>query len=98
MLCGIFKGFANESIFGIDVAHAQSTYHETQQIRAYDIESLIGDIGGYMGLFLGYTILHLPNFFHVVMGLVQKIVLKIKRDTIYNKTQIIPVKGTMRTN
>ena len=30
-------------------------------VRAYDIQSLIGNAGGYIGIFLGYTICQLPS-------------------------------------
>ena len=36
-------------------------------IRAIDIQSLIGTIGGYIGLFLGYSILQIPNIMTVLM-------------------------------
>ena len=39
--------------------HAQ-TYKEISQIKAYDSEMLVGNIGGYLGLFLGYAILQIP--------------------------------------
>ena len=73
-----FQALANESAFIINVMHYQSTYHETKQFKAYDIESLVGDVGGYMGLFLGYSILHLPNLVVGVKDYLQKIILKIK--------------------
>ena len=74
----IFQEFANQSTFRMGGLHRQSTYHETQQIRAYDFESLVGDVGGYMGLFLGYAILNLPNLFFAVKDSAQKIILKMK--------------------
>ena len=36
-------------------------YLEIKQIRAYTFSSLVGNIGGYMGLFLGYAILNFPQ-------------------------------------
>ena len=51
----------NESYFKFRVAHRQTQFKEIKQIRAYDPESLYGDIGGYMGLLLGYSILNLPS-------------------------------------
>ena len=37
------------------------SFYNHIQVRAYNGESLIGNIGGYIGLFLGYTILQLPD-------------------------------------
>ena len=36
-------------------------YLEIKQIRAYSFSSLVGNVGGYMGLFLGYAILNFPS-------------------------------------
>ena len=36
--------------------------------RAIDINALIGTIGGYIGLFLGYSILQIPDFVIQVMS------------------------------
>ena len=37
-------------------------------MRAYDIGSLVGDVGGYIGLFLGYALLNLPKFLRVLVN------------------------------
>ena len=36
--------------------------------RAIDVNALIGTIGGYIGLFLGYSILQIPDFVIQVMS------------------------------
>ena len=36
-------------------------YLEIVQERAYTFTTLVGNVGGYMGLFLGYAILHFPK-------------------------------------
>ena len=41
----------------------QTRFREVEQIRAYDFESLVGNVGGYIGMFLGYAISNLPRFF-----------------------------------
>ena len=37
-------------------------YREIIHVQEYDIESMVGNIGGYIGLFLGYSLLHFPRF------------------------------------
>ena len=37
------------------------TYMEIAQMRDYDLQSLIGNAGGYFGLFLGVCLLQLPQ-------------------------------------
>ena len=38
-------------------------FKEIVQIQAIDINTLIGYIGGYIGLILGYSILQIPEYF-----------------------------------
>ena len=44
----------------IKISTIDTTFKEINQVRAYDIQSLIGNAGGYLGLFLGYSIVHFP--------------------------------------
>ena len=62
----------NESYFDFGVSHRQTQFKEIRQIRSYDVESLYGDIGGYMGLLLGYSILNLPTMIICCYGLIKK--------------------------
>ena len=43
-------------------------FRQITHVQEYDIESMVGNIGGYIGLFLGYSFLHFPQF---LMGLWQ---------------------------
>ena len=45
-------------------------YLEVKQVRAYTFSNLVGNVGGYMGLFLGYAIL---NFSSLVFDAFDKI-------------------------
>lgn len=42
-------------------------FKEIEQIKAIDIHGLIGYIGGYIGLILGYSILKIPEYFVVLI-------------------------------
>ena len=66
------EGSTNESHYTIRVSHRQTTFRETKQIRAYDLESLCGDIGGYMGLLLGYSILNMPTMILLCYGSIKR--------------------------
>ena len=50
------------SWFGISLFFPEPSYKEIKQVQAYDLESFVGNTGGYIGLFLGYAILSLPTF------------------------------------
>ena len=56
-------------------------FRQITHVQEYDIESMVGNIGGYIGLFLGYSFLHFPQF---LMGLWQK-----NRNSIIPKTKVV---------
>jgi hypothetical protein len=58
-------------------------YREITHVQEYDIESMVGNIGGYIGLFLGYSILHFPKF---LMNL-----LRAKRNKMRAGTNVINI-------
>ena len=43
-------------------------FKEIKQVRAYNVQSLIGNSGGYIGLFLGYTLKEMPSFLKIIYG------------------------------
>ena len=47
--------------FMIEYQIQATTFKEIKQTRAYSVQSLIGNLGGYIGLCLGYAILNLPS-------------------------------------
>ena len=59
----------------ITLLYANSKFKEMKQVRAYDVQSLIGNAGGYIGLFLGYALLQLPEFIVMVCGWIYKTIL-----------------------
>ena len=52
----------NDSILLNIVDYLDQNFKEIKQVRAFGFESLIGNIGGYIGLFLGASIIQLPAF------------------------------------
>ena len=42
-----------------------------RQLKAYDIESFVGNTGGYIGLFLGYALLALPGYLVAAFGMIK---------------------------
>ena len=49
------------SMFQVMLTFQGSTYTEITQIKAYDVQTLIGNAGGYVGLFLGVALVQLPS-------------------------------------
>ena len=52
------------------------TYMKIQQFRAYSVKDVVGDIGGYLGLFLGFSVLQLQGLFTQLIQWIKKIDLK----------------------
>ena len=46
-------------------------YREISNFRTYNFEGLIGNGGGYVGLFLGFAVWQLPDFFQVFIQLLR---------------------------
>ena len=54
-------------------------FRRINDIRAYDLESLYGDIGGYMGLLLGYSILSFPGMILSCYEIIKKRIVDLKQ-------------------
>ena len=50
----------NEGWFKLMITNKALHFKEIKQTRAYSLQSLVGNVGGYLGLFLGYAIMDLP--------------------------------------
>ena len=50
----------DESHFEIMQAHRQTSFTDKMRTRAYTFDDVIGTVGGYIGLFLGYAWVQLP--------------------------------------
>ena len=52
----------SENSLYIPMFFRDTLYKRVKQVRAYSLHDLTGDIGGYVGLLLGYAIVQIPNF------------------------------------
>ena len=71
-----------DSRFMVMVHFPNRKYRQITHVQEYGIESLVGNIGGYIGLFLGYSLLHFPTF-------VMKLCITIKRKLVRPRVQEI---------
>ena len=62
----------NDIHFMVNIRFEDSSFMEIKHVRAFDIESLIGNAGGYLGLFTGYAILQLPSLIFLTVGWAKK--------------------------
>ena len=49
------------SFFRLSITTLDTTFKLIQLVKSYDIQSLIGNAGGYLGIFLGYAIYQMPG-------------------------------------
>ena len=61
MLLGLSDDF-----FVLNINFQSQTFKEIKQMRAYNAQTLVGNAGGYIGLFLGYTIREIPSFIRFI--------------------------------
>ena len=65
----------NETWYEILLNFQGTTYMEIEQSRAYDFNNLIGNGGGYIGVFLGVALIQLPSFLFKMHSFIQKTLL-----------------------
>ena len=51
----------NTSMFKMMIEFQGETFMEIEQTRSYDVQNLVGNAGGYVGLFLGAALMQLPT-------------------------------------
>ena len=61
-----------QEIIQVMLSFQGPTYMEITQIRAFDGQSLIGNAGGYVGLFLGVALIQLPSAILFVLQCIRK--------------------------
>ena len=60
--------------FKVAIEFEDSSFMKIEHVRAFDIESLIGNSGGYLGLFTGYALLQIPSLVEFISKGIHKIV------------------------
>ena len=57
----------------ISVVFVDETYREIARVKAFDMNALVGNIGGYVGIFVGYSlIMHFPDAIMKILRTVRK--------------------------
>ena len=63
---------SQESRFMVIVHFPNLKYRQIEHVQEYDLESLLGNIGGYIGLFLGYSLINFPKFICDLRNIIRK--------------------------
>ena len=69
----------NDRYLKIAIEFNDSSFMVIKQIQAFNLESLIGNSGGYLGLFTGYAFIQLPNLFDLIGRISKEAVRRFKR-------------------
>ena len=51
----------------------EPTFTERTQERAYTIDDVVGTIGGYVGLFMGYALVQFPDMIEIMVDFIKKV-------------------------
>ena len=62
---GLDKGLSNDEVL-LKVYYRSHTYREIGQIRAYNAMALFGNVGGFIGMLLGYAFVQIPMLVHTL--------------------------------
>ena len=55
------SGDDNEGWFILEFVVLTNKFKEIKQVRKYSVQSLVGNLGGYIGLCLGYAVVNIPT-------------------------------------
>ena len=71
----------NDTWFEIRLEMQTDTFKEIKQKRAYTLQSLIGNLGGYLGIFIGFTLLDLLKSMKKVSSRIKKYISSVLTGT-----------------
>ena len=52
--------------------YLEPTFTERTQEKAYTIDDVVGTVGGYVGLFMGYALVQFPDMIKTVVNFLKK--------------------------
>ena len=58
---GPYEEVKTTPYFNVTVMFIDHTYREIREVKAFGLLSMFGNIGGYIGIFVGYALLNLPD-------------------------------------
>ena len=60
-------------------SYEDSVYEEMQNTRSFDLESFVSGVGGFIGIFLGYSMLQVPQLLGVFVSFLRHLIEKNKK-------------------
>ena len=67
---GEMQGDSNieEKLIHIEIAYLEKYYEEITQAKAFGFEDFISGLGGFIGIFLGYSMMQIPQLLGISIG------------------------------
>ena len=69
----------------MEFIYTEKTYEEVKYSRMMGFDGWLSNVGGFIGIFLGYSMLQIPGFLQFIMGLIIK---KINNENKCNQNSI----------
>ena len=62
------RNYREESHFEIVQVHRQTSFTDKIQTRGYTFDDVVGTVGGYIGMFLGYAMVQIPGSIALILN------------------------------
>ena len=63
----------NDEHITIKISYIEKTYQETENVQDFSFESFFSSLGGFIGIFLGYSMLQIPELMDIIPSSVKKL-------------------------
>jgi hypothetical protein len=84
-------GTVPENTTQIDWIYRSNSYKEIRQMRAYTTNMLVGNVGGFFGLLLGYAFVQLPTLLHFIFDGLKSYFFKLNGNINQRNANVIKV-------
>ena len=79
----------DERFSNITITYKQKYYEEIQYGQDFTVESFISNVGGFIGMFLGYSLMQLPDFLLGFVGTFEMIKKRLSTGNYENKDKLL---------
>ena len=73
-------GNIDEKWSNISFTYKEKYYEEINYAQDFNLESFISNVGGFIGMFLGYSLMQLPDFLLGFVGIFEKMKQKLSKN------------------
>ena len=70
----------------IKVSYMDDFYQETENVEDFNFESFFSSLGGFVGIFLGYSMMQIPEILCDIPSIVKKLKAAVKKGAIKIKS------------